>query len=79
MRNLKLQSNYRHFKGGMYKTLELAKDGETLEEYVVYQSLETNLVWIRKLSVFLSEVDKDKYPDVNQVYRFEEVNLFDKK
>lgn len=73
MRELTLKNNYRHFKGVVYKVLEIAKDCETMEEYVVYQSLETNIIWIRKLEVFLSEVDREKYPDVKQLYRFEEI------
>lgn len=63
---------YRHFKGNIYKVLYLAKDSETLEDLVVYQdtSNETK-IWVRKLDMFLSKVDKNKYPSVTQEYRFE--------
>ena len=30
-------------------------------------------VWVRPMGMFFSPVDKAKYPDVKQVYRFERV------
>ena len=65
---------YRHFKGMIVEILELAKDSETLEDMVVYKHTDTNEVWVRPLSMFLSKVDTDKYPDVKQEYRFEKIN-----
>ena len=64
---------YRHFKGAIVEVLEIAKDSETLEEMVVYKHEETGEIWVRPLSMFLSKVDKDKYPDVKQEYRFEKI------
>ena len=64
---------YRHFKGAIVEVLELAKDSETLEEMVVYKHEGTNEIWVRPLSMFLSKVDKEKYPDVKQEYRFEKI------
>ena len=55
------------------EVLELAKDSETLEEMVVYRHTDTNEIWVRPLSMFLSKVDREKYPDVEQEYRFEKV------
>ncbi len=61
-----------HFKGKKYKILNIAKDSENLELHVVYQSLsDPDDVWIRPLQDFFSEVDKQKYPDITQLYRFE--------
>ena len=41
---------------------------------VVYKDLhDANKIWVRPLSMFKEKVDKDKYPDVEQEYRFEEI------
>jgi len=72
-RKINVNSIYRHFKGNTYQVITLAKDSETLNELVVYQNTDTDEVWVRALDEFLSKVDKEKYPDVEQVYRVEEV------
>ena len=63
---------YRHFKGNEYQVLGVARHSETEEEMVVYRALygEGGL-WVRPLSMFLSKVDQEKYPDTQQEYRFE--------
>lgn len=62
---------YKHFKGNMYKVIDVALHCDTLEEFVVYKSLINDKTWIRPKSVFLSEVDHEKYPNITQKYRFE--------
>ena len=64
---------YKHFKGGMYEVVDIAVHSETSELMVVYKSCSQSLCWVRPLDMFLSEVDKEKYPDVEQKMRFEEV------
>lgn len=63
---------YRHFKGNRYEIMSIATDTETDEKQVVYRALYGEKeIFVRSLDMFMSEVDRDKYPDVSQKYRFE--------
>lgn len=72
MRELKINGIYRHFKGNLYQVVGVAYDSETKEEMVVYRRMyDDHSLWVRKKEMFLSEVDHEKYPNVEQKYRFE--------
>lgn len=72
MRELKINGIYKHFKGGLYLVEDIALNSETKEEFVVYRALYGDCkLWIRPKDMFLSEVDREKYPNVKARYRFE--------
>ena len=51
---------YRHFKGGEYEVIALAKHSETQEEMVVYRALYGNgEMWVRPASMWNETVEKD--------------------
>lgn len=53
---------YRHFKGGIYEALFVARNSENRdEECVVYRSLDTGDIWFRPLAMFLENVERDGY------------------
>ena len=72
MNELKINGIYRHFKGDYYFLEDVAIHSETREKYVVYRALYgNNELYIRPYDMFLSEVDREKYPNVEQQYRFQ--------
>ena len=76
MNELKLKRIYRHFKGDLYLVEDVAKHSETDEEYVIYRKLYGDCsLWIRPKEMFLSPVDKEKYPDCQQECRFQLVEI----
>ncbi len=80
MREIKVGSVYKHFKNKYYLVIDIVNDCESnndkiYKKIVIYKALYgDNLTWARPYEMFASEVDHNKYPNVIQKYRFEEVN-----
>ncbi len=71
-----INRKYRHFKGGIYTVICVARHSETGEAFVVYQrdndgTAYSGKIYARPIDMFFSKVDKEKYPDATQKYRFE--------
>ena len=62
---------FRHFKGGRYRLVAIAKDSETLEDMVVYRALygEGGL-WVRPAKMFFETIERDG----KTMKRFEEID-----
>ena len=66
---------WRHFKDKLYWIVTIAQHTETGEQMVVYQAMYGEEgYYVRPLDMFMSEVDREKYPDVETKWRFEKVN-----
>ena len=72
MREVLIGRIYRHFKGDYYLVEGIARDSESGDEVVIYRKLYGDgALWVRPKSMFLEEIDREKYPDAKEKYRFE--------
>ena len=76
MQEILINRIYKHFKGDYYLVEDVATDSETGEPVVIYRKLYGDgSHWVRPMKMFLEPVDRAKYPDCKQEYRFELVEV----
>lgn len=90
MERFKIGDTVKHFKREyindnsaeyLYRILAFAQHTENGEKLVIYQALYPPYkTCARPYDMFVSEVDRNKYPDIKQKYRFEvvETEIFPK-
>ena len=57
MQKIEIGKTYKHYKGNKYKIIEFAKHSETLEDMIIYKSLDTGKVWVRPYKMWNETVD----------------------
>ena len=61
----------------LYKIIDTGINTETHEKMMIYQAMYGDFtIWIRPYDMFISKVNKEKYPDITQKYRFEVVKHY---
>ena len=68
-----------HFKGQMYTLISIdAEHTEDGEKYVCYRALyDEKKTYVRPYDMFMSKVDREKYPDIPIKYRMTVYSLED--
>jgi hypothetical protein len=62
MPQVEINAIYKHYKGGLYRVIGIAKYRETMEDLVIYEALYDNPVsklWARPVAMFIGKVMVD--------------------
>lgn len=77
---IRVGDTVKHFKNELnstefiYKVLSLdGIDTTNGNKIVIYQSVNNSIMYARPVEEFFSEVDRSKYPNIKQKYRFEPI------
>lgn len=70
-REIKIGRIYKHFKGDYYLVEDIIIDSETKGKMVYRALYGDGKRYVRPYEMFASPVDKVKYPNVEQKFRFE--------
>jgi len=79
MQEITIGKTYRHYKGNVYKIIALGRHSETLEDMVVYQSVETGEVWVRPKSMWNDKIPQDAGNAYSEADQSLQAKLVDKQ
>ncbi len=54
---IQIGKTYKHYKGNLYKIIAFCKHSETLEDMIVYQSVEEDKTWVRPKNMWNNIID----------------------
>jgi hypothetical protein len=55
------KSKWKHFKGGIYETIDIVFNSEDGSPLVLYKSLDDEKLWVRSINEFFGIVNKEDY------------------
>ncbi len=79
MQEITIGKTYRHYKGNVYKIIALGRHSETLEDMVVYQSVETGEVWVRPKAMWNDKISQDAGNAYSEADQSLQAKLVDKQ